>query len=65
MTRSHLLIVNTFGAGAATDRGLVGAALLERRRGRPVVFADCGNGNGADEVLRWLENELMLGVPLR
>jgi Ni2+-binding GTPase involved in maturation of urease and hydrogenase len=65
VTRSHLLIVNTFGAGAATDRGLVGAALLERRRGRPVVFADCGNGNGADEVLRWLENELMLGVPLR
>jgi sirohydrochlorin cobaltochelatase len=62
VTGAHLLVVNTLGAGAAPDRGAVGAALLERRRGRPVIFADCRTGPGADEVLRWLENDLLLGV---
>ena len=63
VTGSHLLVVNTLSAVAAADRGRVGAALLERRRGRPIVFADCRTGAGADEVLRWLENDLLLGIP--
>jgi Ni2+-binding GTPase involved in maturation of urease and hydrogenase len=62
VSRSHLLVVNTFDAGAPADRGAVGVALLERRRGRPVIFADCRAGTGVDEVLRWLESDLLLGA---
>ena len=60
--RSHLLVVNTFDAAPA-DRGAVGATLLQRRRGHPVVFADCRVGDGVDEVLHWLERDLLLGDP--
>lgn len=62
VTRSHLLVVNTFDAGTPAERGRVGEALLERRGGRPVILADCRAGAGVDEVLAWLENDLLLGV---
>lgn len=62
VARSHLLVVNTFGAGAPSERGPIGAALLERRRGHPVIFADCRAGVGVDEVLDWLANDLLLGA---
>jgi len=64
VTRSHLLVVNTFDARAPLDRGAVGAALLERRRGHPVIFADCRAGAGVDEVLHWLERDLLLGAQI-
>jgi Ni2+-binding GTPase involved in maturation of urease and hydrogenase len=62
VTRSHLLVVNTFDAGTPADRGRVGEALLEHRGGRPVILADCRAGAGVDEVLAWLENDLLLGA---
>jgi len=64
VTRSHLLVVNAFGADAPTVRGAAREALLERRRGRPVIFADCRAGGGVDEVLDWLEHDLLLGAQL-
>jgi Ni2+-binding GTPase involved in maturation of urease and hydrogenase len=62
VTRSHLLVVHTFDAGTPADRGRVGEALLECRGGRPVILADCRAGAGVDEVLAWLENDLLLGA---
>ena len=64
VTRSHLLVVNAFGADAPAVRGAAREALLERRRGRPVIFADCRAGGGVDEVLDWLEHDLLLGAQL-
>jgi Ni2+-binding GTPase involved in maturation of urease and hydrogenase len=64
VTRSHLLVVNAFGADAPADRGAFHGALLERRRGRPVIFADCRAGGGVDEVLDWREHDLLLGAQL-
>jgi Ni2+-binding GTPase involved in maturation of urease and hydrogenase len=64
VTRSHLLVVNAFGADAPAVRGAAREALLERRRGRPVIFADCRAGTGVDEVLDWLEHDLLLGAQL-
>jgi len=64
VTRSHLLVVNAFGADAPADRGAFHGALLERRRGRPVIFADCRGGAGVEEVLEWLETDLLLGAQI-
>lgn len=62
VTRSHLLVVNVFRTDAPAHRGTLGGALLERRRGQPVIFADCRTDAGVDEVLRWLEGDLLLGA---
>jgi Ni2+-binding GTPase involved in maturation of urease and hydrogenase len=64
VTRSHLLVVNAFGADAPAARGAAREVLLEGRRGRPVIFADCRAEGGVDEVLDWLEHDLLLGAQL-
>ena len=62
VTRSDLLVVNKVDlapmVGADVDRMLADAA--EVRDGRPVIPTTVRNGEGVDEVVRWMMAELVL-----
>ena len=64
ITRSDLLVINKVDLAphVGADLGVMAADSRRMRSARPFVFTNLRTGEGVDEIVRWIERDLLLAV---
>jgi urease accessory protein len=65
ITRSDLLVINKIDLAphVGADLAVMDRDARRMRGGRPFLFTNLRSGEGADDVVRWMESELLLSAP--